>query len=262
MKTLRFKTWLEAVDIFGFEAQPRKEESDDSILSKPISSFNTELMMEILSHKKIGLHSPNMPFVSEIQWGTEPGSAVKLEIDTGYTFHLKKLAVDLLGQKRWITKKLFQLNRHGYGGHEDSVAGEIYEHLTNAMKSSMDSPKQEYNDLENLTVHLTGRIRRVVKDLFLYQGIKKVDENNYLIMFEMRGHGVEAPDHTRVEKNLTQVTYDKESGTIRVQNYNVESPVGKGHSWSLGLQDIDLYFLPSQTREEISEAVAVHFKYY
>ena len=96
----------------------------------------------------------------------------------------------------------------------------------------------------------------------MFQAVRKVDENNYLIQFEVRGHGVEAPDQKRIEENLTQITYDKEAGTIRVQNYNVESPVGGAHEWAIAPQDLDMYFLPSQPRDEIAECVAVHFKYY
>lgn len=264
MNDLNFKTWFEATDIFGFDPEIRDEAISDNMLARPISQFNIELMMEFLNNKRVGLHAANCPFVNEIQWGTEPGSAIKLEVDTGYSFHLKKLVVDLQGQKRWITKKLFQLNRHGYGGHEDSVASEVHEHIQKAMESPMESPVEEYGDgeLQKLVVHLAGRIRRVAKEVFLYQGVKKVDENNYLIMFECRGGGVEAPDQRRVEKNLTQVTYDKEGGTIRIQNYNVESPVGGPHEWAISPQDIDLYFLPTQPRDEIAEVVGVHFKYY
>jgi hypothetical protein len=58
------------------------------------------------------------------------------------------------------------------------------------------------------------------------------------------------------------VTYDREAGTIRVTNYNIKSPVGKRHSWKIYPNDLDLYFFPSQDRDEISETVAVHMKYY
>ena len=137
MEKLRFKNWFEAVDIFGFDPPVSEEAPEDSMLANPISGFNTELMMEFLGNKSVGLFLPNSPFVNEIQWGTEPGQAVKLEVDTGYTFHLKKLTTDLSGNKRWVTKKLFQLNRHGYGGHEDSVAGEVHEHINTLMKAPM-----------------------------------------------------------------------------------------------------------------------------
>lgn len=262
MDELRFKTWFEATDIFGFEDPRPSEDAGESMLARPIQQFNTQLMMDFLANKRVGMQNSRNPFVNEMQWGTEPGSSVKLEVDTGYTFYIKKLVTDLQGEQRWITKKMFQLNRQGYGGHEDSVAGEVHEHLENAYAEPMDSANREYNDLESLVLHVTNRIRRTAKEIFMYEGIKRLDEDNYLIIFSIRGSGVEAPDQQRVEENLTQVTYDRDSGTIRIQNYNVESPVGRAHDWALMPKDVELYFLPSQSREEISEALSIHFKYY
>jgi len=262
MDELRFKNWFEATDIFGFQDSREKEDISDGLLSRPIQGFNVTLMMDFLANKRVGLFNAHAPFSNEMRWGSEPGSSVKLEVDTGLTFYIKKLATDLEGEQRWVTKKMFQLNRQGYGGHEDSVAGEIHEYLQSTLDEPMDSGNRDYNDLENLVLHLANKIRRTAKEIFLYDGVKKLDENNYLIVLTVRGQGVEAPDQQRVEQNLTQITYDREGGSIRVQNYNVESPVGGSRSWSLSPKDVDLYFLPSQSREEISEVVAVHFKYY
>ena len=262
MDDLRFKNWFEATDIFGFEDKATEENIDDGLLARPIHRFNLQEMMDFLSYKKIGQQTSKSPFINEIQWGSEPGASVKLEVDTGFTFYLKKLVTDLAGEQRWITKKMFQLNRSGYGGHEDSVAGEIHEHLENTYSEPMDSANPDYHDLESLVLHITNKIRRTAKEILMYDGVKKLDENNYLIIFSVRGQGVEAPGHRRVEENLTQITYDKDSGTIRVQNYNVESPTGGAHEWALQPKDMDVFFLPSQSREEISEAVCVFFKYY
>lgn len=257
----KFRNWFEAVDIFGFTEKRPKESGTDDFLQRPIIPFDINLMMEFLAHKRIGLQPAENHFANEMQWGVDQGS-VKLLVDTGYTFYVKRLAKDLQGENRWITKKMFQLNRQGYGGHEDPVAGEIFTHLETAYKSPVEGPIPDYHDLENLVVHVANKVRRVANEVLIYQSIKKVDENNYLIIFDVRGQGCEAPGQSRVEENLTSLTYDKEAGTIRITNYNVESPVGGPHSWSLMPNDLDLYFFPSQSRDEIAECVAVHFKYY
>ena len=72
---------------------------------------------------------------------------------------------------------------------------------------------------------------------------------------------MESAGQYRVEQNQTLISYDRKAGTIRLTNYNVESPVA-AHTWSIGLNDLDLYFFPSQDRDEISETIAVHMKYY
>lgn len=257
----RFKNWFETVDIFGFNEKNPIKPMSDGFLERPIIAFNIGLMMDFLSNKRIGLESSGSQFINEIQWGSDFG-AVKLIVDSGYTFYVKKLTKDLQGENRWITKKMFQLNRNGYGGHEDPVAGEIYSHLENAYNAQPEVGSPDFNDLESLVIHITNKVRRVVNETLVYQGIKKVTENNFLIIFAARGPGVEAPDHSRIEENLTQITYDKELGTIRCTNYNIESPVGGAHSWTIMPNDLDVYFLPTQSRDEISECIAVHFKYY
>lgn len=258
MERLTFKKFVEATDIFGFDA-PRKEDhkKDDG----PINQFNIELMMDILSKKKIGNFKPEMPFINEIRWGDTPG-AVKLDIDTGYTFYVKKLGVDKQGVRRWASKQMFQLNRQGYGGLEDMVAQEIHDHLIRAYESALDSPVSDYDDLENLTLRIYDKAKKVAKSIFIPEGIRKLNDNAYIIKMGVGGQGVEAPGHKRVEQNQLLVSYDPTAGTIRINNYNIESAVGGPHSWEIQPSDLDIYCFPTQSRDEISELCAVHYKYY
>ena len=267
MRSLTFRRFFEATDIFGFDAERERDQPDDNMLSKPINQFDLELMMEFLGKKPVGNLEVSKPFVSEIIWGKQPNGymlpgSVKLEVDTGYTFYIKKMGIDKTGQPRWATKRMFQLNRQGYGGLEDAVAQEIYEHIIKIHESGMDGPTEGYEDLENLVTHIYNKLKRTAKHIFIPMGIKKMHENAYLICFEVRGHGVEAQDQKRVEQNQTAVVYDEDQGTIRIFNYNIESPVGGPHKWELMENDIDLYFFPTQDRDEISECLAVHMKYY
>lgn len=261
MKRLNFKKFFEATDIFGFDSNRSGEEPDDNMLAKPISMFNLELMADILTKKSIGSLKPYVKFVNEISWGSQPG-AVKLYIDPGNTFYIKKLGKDKIGNERWVTKKMFQLNRQGYGGLEDVVAEEIHNELLKAYEGPLDSPINDYNDLENLTQQIYNKARKVMKHIFIPEGIRKVNDNAYIIKMGVRGHGLEGISQSRVEQNQTLVSYDPECGTIRINNYNIESPVGGPHTWTLNPVDLDLYCFPSQGRDEISELVAVHYKYY
>ena len=258
---MRFKNYIENTDIFGFDKDNYREEPDDNMLSKPINKFDIELMMELLSNKSINEVFAYCPFVNEIRWGNQPGS-VKLEIDTGLTFHIKKLVTDLQGNPRWITKRMLQLNRQGYGGLEDAVSQEIYEHLKNYSEGIIEAPKNDYDGLESLVQHLFNKTKRTCKEIFLPEGIKKLNDDAFIIKYGVRGQGVQAPDQRRVEQNQTLIAYDREQGVIRITNYNVTSSVGGRHDWSLGENDLDLYFMPTQDREEISECLAVHLKYY
>lgn len=261
MKRLTFRRFIEATDIFGFDHSRSGDQPDDNMLSKPLSPFNLELMMDILAQKNIGNHKPKMPFMNEIRWGTEPG-AVKLDVDTGYTLYVRKLGRDKQGHDRWVSKKMFQLNRQGYGGLEDIVASEIHNELQKTYEGPLDAPINDYSDLEHLTQQIYNKAKKVMKNIFIPEGIRKLSDNAYVIKMGVRGHGLEGISQSRVEQNQTMVTYDPECGTIRINNYNIESPVGGPHSWKLNPVDLDLYCFPSQGRDEISELVAVHYKYY
>ncbi len=256
-----FKSWLEHADIFGFTEKNVKEPKNIDFFENPIRSFNTELMMDILAEKNIGLFNPNSYFINEMQWGENVGS-VKVNVDTGYTFYFKRLIPDLEGTPVWITKKMLQLNRQGYGGHEDAVAGEIHEHLTSIFKEPLDTPLKEFYDLENLVNFITRKVKRVAKHILVYERVQKNDVNNYLVIFNVKAGGIESPTHNRIEKNITSVNFNENTGMIDIVNYNVESSIGKGRSWSMSPMDLNLKFCPTQSLEEIAECVGVHYKYY
>lgn len=257
---MTFKQWLESSNIFGFDEEPKEEPLYGELDNKPLKAFDTELMIEYLTKKKLGKFDPSTRFMNEIQWGHQFG-AIKLEVDSRMTFYVKKLAFDLEGNRRWITKKSFQLNRTGYGGHEDSVAQEIFGEIKSCFETMTEGPSKDYH-LEPLVKNIAQKLVKVKQPKFIYEGIKRINDDCYQIIFGVGGQGVEAPNHRRVEQNVTEVSFDNGQGTIRTTNYNIESPVGGPHEWKVMPTNVDLYFFPSQDRDEISETIAVRFKYY
>jgi hypothetical protein len=261
MNRLTFRRFFEATDIFGFEREQRDDGSDDSLLTQPIKQFDIELMLDFLSKKKIGTFYGESTFPNVIQWGNQPGS-VRLEVDPGYRFSVKKLGTDKIGYPRWVTKKLFQLNRNGYGGFEDSVSQEIFEYLNHAANDMIAAPTEDYKDLENLTTNIYHKLKRTAKEIFIPEGVKKLHDDAYIIKFGVRGHGLETRDQQRVEQNQTYLLYDREQGTIRVFNQNLLSKVGGPHEFAPSKPSFEHYFFPTQDRDEISETIAVFMKYY
>lgn len=261
MNKLSFRRFFESKDIFGFETEKEKDQPLDPMLMDPIKTFDVELMIELLSKKKIGAYKPVSDYMNEIRWGSQPG-AIKLEVDTGYGFLFKKLGTDKQGNPRWYTKRIYQLNRNGYGGMEDSVAQEVYENLERFVEGGIDAPQEEYSDLDSLVRHIYSKMRRNAKIMFIPENIKKLNDNAYLLCFGVRGHGLEFRNQQRVEQNQTLVSYDESQGTIRICNYNLLSKVGGPHEFKISQNDLDLYFFPSQSRDEIADAVATFMKFY
>lgn len=246
-------------ELFGIKNSSQKE--DDPPIQYPINGFDLELMMDFLSKKKIGVFSPETNFINEIKWGNQPG-AIKLEVDTGFTFFVKKLVFDKEGSERWIAKKAFQLNRNGAGNKEDFVAQEIFERLNIYSDEYIEHSSEEYKDLENLVEFLYKKMISTAKPIFFPEGIKKINDDSYIIKFGVKGQGLEFRNQQRVEQNQTLVTYDKNNGLIRVINYNLLSPTGKAHEFKINQNDLDVCFSPSQSKEEIADVLCVHMKFY
>lgn len=261
MRRLSFKKFWEATDIFGFEREKTIEHPDDSLFTKPIEQFNIEEMMDLLKGKSLGAVNAEVTFPNVIQWGFLPGS-VKLECDPGYRFSIKKLGIDKQGNHRWVTSKMFQLNRNGFGGYEDSVAQEVFEHIEKVAKSMIDAAPEDYKDLDNLVHNIYSKLKRTAKDIFIPEGIKKLHDDCYIVNFGVRAHGLEARNQQRVEQNQTMVVYDRSQGTIRILNYNLLSGTGRQHEFKTGLPEFEAYFFPSQSRDDISEVIATRMKYY
>lgn len=263
---MRFNNWLKSInffenDIFGFDREKNEESPSDSLLNNPIDQFDVELMLDFLTEKRVADMKGKIMFPNVIQWGNQPGS-VKLEVDPGYRFNIKKLGVDKQGNPRWVTKKMFQLNRQGYGGYEDSVAQEVFEQIKKAGEGMIESAPEEYKDLDNLVHNIYSKLKRSAKSIFIPEGVRKLHDDAYIIKLGVKGSGLEARNQQRVEQNQTLVTYDRQQGTIRITNYNLLSPTGGSHEFKINQNDLDCYFFPSQSRDEISEVVAVRMKYY
>jgi hypothetical protein len=257
---MRFRTFLESKNIFGFE-DFQDDVPQAPTDTGPVKGFNVEQMMNFLQHKSVGVYSPRSGFINEMQWGDRYG-AVKVEVSPSMTFAVKRLGVDLKGEQQWVTKKLLQLDRDGVGGSEDAVADEIHEIVSKTIESAVGSPRRECEELERLTLRIADRMRQAGQRKFIFEGVKKLNKMAYIIVFEVGLHGVEARDHLRIEQLQTCVGFDPESGMIRIVMQKIASPVGGPHSWTTKPADMDLLFFPTQEGDEIAEAVATKFRHF
>jgi hypothetical protein len=226
----------------------------------PIKSFSLEKLFNILSSEKVGNKEGYGNFMNEVQWG-ETSGAIKCWCGTGLNLMVDRLGIDLVGNPTWYTKRIFQINRKGYGGYENIVANEIADVVQRIHKEDADSPNSKYEKLEVLVTQMAESIRRNANQIFIYEGIKKMSDSNYIIRLGVRGHGIQAPGQQRVEENQTSVIFDKEKGMIRILNYNIESGMGQ-HEWATQASDTDLNYFPTQSNSEIIETITNTLKWY
>ena len=256
-----FKNWCitEGKDIFGFDKDIRPEKKDMTDVN-PIDFFDIEKITHNLAMHNVGELLPEVQFVSEVTWGDGNGS-MRVRINTWLNVIIERKTIDLTGKEQWIAKKIYQLNHKQYGGMEDAVAHEILQEVENVYKRRLDSPSKEYKEFQTLVSSVASAIRRNAHDIFIFNGIKRINENNYIIRLALRGHGVQRKGQKRVEENHTQMTYDQEAGLIRLTNYNIESSLAQ-HEWAVTQSDIDWYFAPTQEKEEIAQTISTTLHWY
>jgi hypothetical protein len=260
MKDLNFKIWLEEADIFGFDQGIEPKTSDDDE-GEPVHQFNFEELMDYLCDMKLPGKNPKIKLVNEIHWGDGGSGTMRVFIAPRMFVYLDRMGMDLEGNRTWLRKKSYQLNRAGYGGYERSVAESIFEEVKKIDRQPLERPTSDYKELDKLVLAMANKFRGKARDIFIFENITKKSDNHYIIKMGVRGHGIGAPNQQRVEANLTEIAYDAKAGKIRVINTNVESPL-QGHVWALQPSDEDFYAFPSQSKDEIVEAMATFLKWY
>ena len=256
-----FTTWLESKDIFGFEKNLIKKQQQEKIVKEtPVDTFSVDKMLSSLAEMSLPGKNPIMKFTNQVQWGETVG-AVRVRMGTTLQLGIDKLSKDLEGNPTWVTKKFYQINRSGYGGYEEAVAQEVFGEVQKVDKKPVDAPKNEYRELPGLVVGIASQLRRLAKDIFIFEGIRRINDKNFIIKLGVRGAGVEARDHQRVIENLTDISFNDKTGKIRIMNSCVKTKVG-GHFWKLMPNDQDWYFMPTQNKDEIIEVISTNLKWY
>jgi hypothetical protein len=126
----------------------------------------------------------------------------------------------------------------------------------------INAPNPEYRDLEGLTRRLSrvASRRDVMPEIFIYKGVFRAKgPDNWLVVFECRGHGVEAPEGNRLEQFNIDMSYNPRTGMIRSFGQNIESPK-KGRIWGVQPSEWDEYFSSGQKEKEIIESITEALK--
>ena len=256
-----FKEFMGGKDIFGFEAEIRPIPKR-MIEEKPVKSLELEVLTNYLAKYKLGPKLPYSAFMNEVQWGFGTGS-VRVRINQKMKVVVERLNRDFSDNFRWICKKVYQIDRGGASnGKEEALAQEIFDTVQEVDQQELNGPKKDYEDFENLIGKMVETLKKTASPMFVYEGVRKVTDQNYIIRWSLRGHGVEARDHRQVYEAQIQVVYDKEAGLIRVTEYRIEGHTGGKHEWKLSVPDHTLYFFPTQPIKEIIDPIANVYYWY
>lgn len=258
---ISFKKWInESRDLFGFE------KIDNKVYQKvqdeyPINYINTENMMEELLRSPLNDTHPFSKFSNHIQWGRNNG-ATQVTISPLGSFRatIRRLQTNLEGNQVWICKKILPFKEvlHSNLRIDENLAHKIFSEIEECNENQLESAIGDYSNLENLMVQLVRECQKpsVMPKILIFLGVKEIKHNeNYVIHFECKGHGLEAPTSARVEAFLIDMTYDPKTGIIRSTGYEVQSPT-KGHKWTPQPSEWDEYFSPAQPNAEIIKCIS------
>jgi hypothetical protein len=253
-----FRDWLsnlkEYAD-FGFEKNKTKPKSANGT-DLPIKAVNVEAVIRQMREQKVGEKFSQQRYFSDLQWGEGVG-AVRMVISpfggTKAIFH--KLTTDLSGDPLWICKKVVEIKEKYDNDKEGSLEVDLLHALNEVDQGGVDAPNSDYEDLEDLTIRMSSRIRRDMPQWFVFEGIRKVDDNQYIIRFGCRGQGQGRLPMKHLWEFIVDVSYNAEKGYIRTIGCDVKTQI-KHNDWALGHAEFNELFVPSQPMEEIITCVS------
>lgn len=279
MKSTTFREWLakSPEDLFGIdpdanvskeELRKRRAENYD----KPGGTLSpTLLMSELMKMGPVNNKAPQRIWNDVVGYGDheQPGALTATMTPAGsIRLNLRKLAVDLEGNHVWALKKVIplvdQIDQKDRGDiAEHGLAYQYHSEIAKIDSSTIDAPKNDYKDMETLSLKVAAMSRRSHPSVMHYAGLRKHNEEHYQIYFQYRGHGQggDTPGQSRLEQFDINMAYYPKRGVIRCWGGEVQSPKS-GHRWKLMPSEWDEYFMPSQPMEEIANAIIESFTAY
>jgi hypothetical protein len=259
---ISFKNWLliESKDIFGFEKPKNNQVDTYKKEENPIIPISIELMMDQLLKFNLNEQKPFSKFINHVQWGKHNGATQMVVSPLGsFKSIIRRLQTDLEGNDVWICKNILPYKdvMEANLRIDDNLAYLLFEKIEQANEKQLESAIGDYVNLENITLKLMQQCQKpeYLPKLFIFKGAKEIKANeHYIIYFEIKGHGVEAPGANRVEMFAINMSYNPKSGIIRSTGNEIQSPI-KGHKWIPVPSEWDEYFSPAQPNEEIINSI-------
>lgn len=256
MNKLSFRRWaiLKEWADFGFEKKLsdfKANQLGGTIPhegSRPIDPIDSEIITDELNRlPPLGYFSCRSKMSNLLEWGYDVGALQVFISPLGsYKTIIRRKTRDLQGEETWVCKDVVNFKENEHNDNEIPLAHKIYNHLHELHKEELDSPKPEYKDFDKLAHAIFSEVRRNYPAYCMFPvGMKKIDEGYYKIIYEFRGHGVEAPGGNRAEQFNIDVFWDKNKGLVKCWGYNIDSKV-RQHTWAVQPSEFEEWFAPTQ----------------
>ncbi len=253
------------VDPFGFDKKNKfvKQVDKDPY---PVRSVKNSLILELLKKYRLGSKTSESAFPDELLWGDrdEVGS-INLDISPlgSQKIIIHRRLKDLKGNLVWVCKKVYPENKtEEEVGEitEDKIALTILKDLNDIHAEKLDVAKERYDNLKNLITKTTRECNKVTPKWFVLQGTRKLNDNSYLIIYNITGTGTGSHNSYRIDEFLININFNPENGLIRCWGNEVSSPLVR--EYNLMPSEWDEVFMPTQSLSEISDCIAAALSTY
>jgi hypothetical protein len=243
---------------FGFGTGPTKRKPMDSqnrpsinAAGNPFKMVKVEQVIKDLKKRAMGISHSVEEFFGELHMGEGVGAVQILFCPYGgLKTVIRRKAKDLRGEDVWVCKRVVVMDDKRYDGHDSVLVEDISEQLGLIVGEGLDSPGGEYEDMTKLVTKIANKIRTLRTELFVFEGVRKKDDNYFIVQFGVKGQGVEAPDQRRLEQFHVNLHYDQPRGLIRSWGCDISSPIGQ-HLWQSQPAEWNEIHFPSQQVDEI-----------
>lgn len=259
-----FKTWLlsEKADIYGFEGNQRK--IDPLVTNElPIIPVVSDKLMEELCRHDLGVKKAKWDWNNLVEWGRGETGDLHVELSPlgSYKAVVRRKINDLEGTPIWICKAIHPIGETGRDTNEQAMADQLMEEIQKFDDQMVEMPVHEYDDMPRLVETLARKVIKATPKFMRFGGVMKNEKNHYTIILNPNGYGAEAPGSRRVEEFLIEMVFYPVAGVIRSWAYDVSSPM-KNHRWDIEPSEWDEKFCPTQSIDEITDAIANAFYTY
>lgn len=263
---MNFKEWLNHKNIFGFDNEIIQAQDFKNNDELPVVRFNTNAIIEQLSNYNLSVGKPFSRFPSEIQWGTQPG-AIRVICTPKLNVKIERFHYDRKGDQLWIMKKFFFVNDEQFGGKEDIVANDIFEHVKIISEQQLDAVMESSGfKFENLVYSLVSKLRQQPYQVLDFNTVKKLNENEYDLSFWLRGGGTGVITGSKHGQKpalalIVKIAYNEQNGYIKSFAEFLQTSDDTAN-WTIQPAEFEGFYLPTQNKNEIIDSIVTALKWF
>jgi hypothetical protein len=270
MHKLLFQEWLTKSPEVMYGFRPNMARAKVPFYQEePIEAFNTDKFMTSLGKMgQIDHLVVDDSWPCQLTYGQGLGKIYIVASPYGsYKIILRRYVTDAQGNLTPICRLVVPLvNDFNHRGPNDPgeevLAVKMFDKVKQINKEQFPAPNTNWHEQFVKFVYEFGKVTKLKHpEIMKFAGIVKLNNLNYIVIFDLKGAGVGGPLNTKTNKFLINLQYLPDRGLLRSWGYDVWSP---SISWEYqpAYSEWDEYFCPTQPKEQIISCLMEIFMTY